>query len=123
MGQLSQIVAVVDDDAAVRHALKFALEFEGLTVRLRDSARVLLEDADLAGYGCLVIDFRMPDMDGLELVDALRARGVHTPVVMITGRATNGLRERAGRAGIHVLLEKPLSDGSLSEAIRSALAL
>lgn len=122
MGQPSHIVAVVDDDAAVRHALKFALEFEGLSVRLHDSARALLNDADLAGYGCLVIDYRMPDMDGLQLVRALRQRGVRAPVIMITGRAYSGLREHAARAGIEVVLEKPLSNGALGEAIRMALA-
>jgi len=123
MGQRSRIVAVVDDDAAVRHALKFALESEGLNVRVHGGATALLADPELRRYGCLVIDYRMPDIDGLELVDTLRSRGVSTPVIIITGRANIGMRERAGRAGIETILEKPLSDGSLSTAILAALAL
>lgn len=121
MGMLSRVVAVVDDDAAVRHALKFALEFEGLKVRLHDSAQALLDDKDLDQYGCMVIDYRMPDVDGLELVEALRRRDIRAPIIMITGRANNSLRDRAGRAGIGTILEKPLSDGALSAAIHSAL--
>ncbi|MBV9835887.1 MAG: response regulator [Alphaproteobacteria bacterium] len=122
MGQLSRAVAIVDDDAAVRHALKFALESEGLNVRVHGRAPALLDDPELYRYGCLVIDYRMPDVDGLELVDALRRRGVSAPIIMITGRANAGMRERAGRAGIDTILEKPLSDSALSTAIHSALA-
>ena len=122
MAQSAGIVAVVDDDAAVRHALKFALEFEDLRVRLYDSAQALLADPELAGHGCLVIDYRMPEVDGLELVDALHERGLAIPVIIITGQATSDMRVRASRAGISRVLEKPLSDGALGDAIRSALA-
>lgn len=122
MAQSARTIAVVDDDAAVRHALKFALESEGLMVRLYDGAQALLADPELARHGCLVIDYRMPEIDGLELVETLIERGVAIPVIMITGRATNGMRVRASRIGITVVLEKPLSDDALAVAIRSALA-
>lgn len=122
MAQSVWSVAVVDDDAAVRHALKFALEFEGLRVFVYDSARALLTDPELTRHGCLVIDYRMPEIDGLELVEALQGRGLAIPVIMITGHATSGMRVRASRAGIAMVLEKPLSDGALGDAIRSALA-
>ena len=122
MAQLARTVAVVDDDAAVRHALKFALEFEGLLVRLYDGAQALLADPELAQYGCLVIDYRMPEIDGLELVEALQERRLTIPVIIITGRANNGMRVRAGQIGVTAVLEKPLSDNALADAIRSALA-
>lgn len=122
MPQSVRTVAVVDDDAAVRHALKFALEFEGLLVRLYDSAQALLVDPGLAHHGCLVIDYRMPDIDGLELVETLQERGLAIPVIMITGRANNGMRAKASRIGVVAVLEKPLSDNALADAIRSALA-
>lgn len=121
MGKQSQVVALVDDDAAVRHALKFALEVEGLEIRVHDSARALLADPDLRRYSCMVIDYRMPEMDGLELVEALRSQGIRAPVIIITGRANGGLRDRAGRAGIETILEKPIFNGRLSAAIHSAL--
>lgn len=122
MAQSVWTIGVVDDDAAVRHALKFALEFEGLRVSLYESARALLADPELTRHGCLVIDYRMPEVDGLELVEALHGRGLAIPVIMITGRASSDMRVRASRAGIATVLEKPLSDGALGDAIRSALA-
>jgi FixJ family two-component response regulator len=114
-------VLIVDDDAAVRSALKFALEVEGLTVRLYDGPQALLDDADMPPNGCLVVDYRMPVMDGLKLVDALRARNIDLPVILITARANQELRWRAARAGVRQVLEKPLSDSALVECIRSAL--
>lgn len=115
-------VLIVDDDAAVRSALKFALEVEGLVVRLYDGSTALLADRNLPKSGCLVVDYRMPGMDGLQLVEVLRARAVALPVILITGRTNKQLRRFAERLGISHVLEKPLSDGALVESIRSALA-
>ncbi len=120
MDRNSDVVLLVDDDAAVRGALKFALETDGLRVRLYDGPTALLGDID-ALHGCLVVDYRMPGMDGLELVEQLRAQGVHLPTIMITGRANKALHRQAANAGIRQVLEKPLSDGSLRDAIRSAI--
>lgn len=120
MTQDSDVVLIVDDDAAVRTALKFALELEGIEVRLYEGPAALLADPGHLRCRCLVIDYRMPVMDGLELVERLRAHGFNVPVIMITGRANKELHRRATRAGIHRLLEKPLADGALLDAIRSA---
>ena len=114
-------ILVVDDDFAVRRALKFALEMEGLDVKLYDGPRELLSDAALPVNGCLVVDYNMPLMNGIELVDALHRRSVDLPVILIAGRVNNELRSRAARAGIRRVLEKPLSDGALMDNIRSAL--
>jgi FixJ family two-component response regulator len=116
------VICVVDDDAAVRNALKFALEVEGLDVRVFDGAVGLLNEASILPCGCLVVDYRMPVMDGLELIGVLRSRGIDAPVILITGRANKELRARAQKLGIHCLLEKPLPDDALLDAIRSALA-
>ena len=70
------VVCVVDDDAAVRNALKFFLEVEGFCVRLYASSDAVLTDPDLPLRGCLVIDYRMPGIDGIELVERLRERQV-----------------------------------------------
>jgi two-component system response regulator FixJ len=115
-------VLIVDDDAAVRSALKFSLELEGLDVRVYDGPRALLAETSLPARGCLVIDYRMPLMDGLQLIELLRERHVDLPVIMITGRASAELRRRAARSGVRQVLEKPLSDGALVEGIRSILA-
>lgn len=111
-------VLVVDDDAAVRNALKFVLEIEGFQVRLYAGAQALLDDDDLPVLGCLVVDFRMPGMDGLELIERLRADRVALPVILICSRFSDGLKTRAMQAGVSTVLEKPLSDSALIECIR-----
>ena len=115
-------VLIVDDDAAVRSALKFALEVEGFSVRLYSGPEALLAEMDLPCCGCLVVDYRMPVMDGLQLIDALRERHVAMPAILIAGRANEGLRRLAARSGVSEVLEKPLSDGALVDGIRRAFA-
>ena len=115
-------VLVVEDDAAVRHSLKFALELEGLDVRLYAGGEDVLADQDLPADGCLVVDYDMPRMNGLELVKRLRGRHVELPAILITAKASTEIRERATRAGFRQVLEKPLEDGSLVDSIRGALA-
>ncbi len=113
---------VVDDDAAVRRSLRFALELEGYEVRLYEDAADLLGEAGLPGAGCLVVDHHMPDMDGVTLVIRLRERRVGLPAILITGRITEELRRRAARAGFRQVVEKPFDDGSLLAGIQAALA-
>jgi FixJ family two-component response regulator len=115
------VVCVVEDDTAVLNALKFSLEVEGLTVRAYDRAVALLGDPELPSCRCLVVDDRLPTIDGLELAEALKARGIKAPVIMITGRATRELRVRAGKLGIRCVIEKPLPDGELLNAIQVAI--
>jgi FixJ family two-component response regulator len=116
-----EIVLVVDDDAAVRAALKFALEVEGFTVRLYDGPFAVLADHGLPDNGCLVVDYRMPQVDGLELVKRLRARQVGLPAILISGQVDEPLRRRAAQCGVALVLEKPLLDTALVEGIRAAL--
>lgn len=116
-------VLVVDDDEAVRDSLKFVLELEGLDVRLYEGGARLLGEAKLPEAGCLVVDYHMPGMDGVELVSHLRRREVELPVILITGRCTKGLRARAAHAGIRQVVEKPFEDGALLDGIRDALSI
>jgi CheY-like chemotaxis protein len=69
----------------------------------------------------MVIDFRMPCIDGLELVKRLRDRHVDLPAILISARVNDQLRGRASQGGISFVLEKPLSDEALVESIRLAL--
>jgi FixJ family two-component response regulator len=114
-------VLVVDDDAAVRNSLKFALELEGLTVRAYADGDALLADSALPAKGCLVVDYYMPAMNGLDLVTCLRRRHVDLPAILITAKATDSMRRSAERAGIRRVLEKPLDDSSLFDSIRGVL--
>jgi two-component system response regulator FixJ len=121
MSQKSGTVLIVDDDAAVRSSLKFSLELEGLDVRVYEGSAAFLADPDLPLSSCLVVDYRMPEMDGMELVESLRARHNALPAILITGRATKALRLRAEKAGVQHVLEKPLAGGALAASIRAAL--
>lgn len=122
MSSFLDVVCIVEDDAAVRNALKFALEADGLKVQVFDGAVSFLNERHLPPFGCLVVDYRMPVMDGLELTAVLRERGVTVPTIMITGRSNKELWARAAKLGIYTVLEKPLSDRSLADTIKSALA-
>lgn len=122
MPAVKETVIVVDDDAAVRAALKFALEVEGFDVLLYDGARAVLAADSLPERGCLVVDYRMPAIDGIELIVELRRRNVVLPAILISARVTNGLRDLARGSGLTRVLEKPLSDSALVENIRDALA-
>jgi FixJ family two-component response regulator len=119
---MPETVVVVDDDAAVRAALKFALEVEGFNVQLYDGSQAVLTAANLPKRGCLVIDYRMPTIDGIELVAELRRRNVTLPAILISARVTRALRDLAARSGLTCVLEKPLTDAALVENIRGALA-
>jgi len=114
-------VIVVDDDAAVRQSLKFSLELEGMNVRLYESGDELLSDPDLPSNGCLVVDYYMPTMNGVELMDQLHRRLVKLPAILITSRATDDMRKRAARSGFSQVIEKPLEDSTLLDSIRGAL--
>lgn len=121
MSPVSEIVLVVDDDAAVRAALKFVLEVEGFRVRLYDSPEAMLDDPDLPKRACLVVDYHMPGMDGIELVARLRERQVTLPAILISARVNRQLHLLAERSGLAGVLEKPFSDAILVDSIRSAL--
>lgn len=115
-------VLVVDDDAAVRAALKFVLEIEGFRVRLYDGPEAVLAAADLPRRGCFVIDYLMPRLDGIQLVEALRRRDVTLPAILITTQVSQQLCRLAERSGLRCVLEKPLSDATLVENIRGAMS-
>lgn len=115
-----RVVVVVDDDFAVTSSLKFSLEIEGFEVQTYQSGRELLAADALPPSGCLVIDFSMPDMDGLELVKRLRHDRCSLPAILVTSHPNAALRQRASAAGVN-LVEKPLLSNALVEAINTAL--
>ena len=82
------VVLVIDDDPAVCSSLKFSLEVEGFKVRIYPGAYELLNEAELPPKSCLLIDYHMPVMNGLELLARLRDRGISIPAMVITSAAS-----------------------------------
>jgi two-component system response regulator FixJ len=116
----SHIILVIDDDYAVRNSLKFTLEVEGFKVRASSDAQELLNEDSLPPSSCLVTDYYMPAMNGLELVAELRDRHMSIPTILITTLPSQDLRNRAKAAGIQIV-EKPLLGSCLLDSIRKAL--
>ena len=110
------VVAVVDDDPAVRSSLKFSLELEGFSVCIYGSASELLETG-LNDADCLVIDQRMPAISGMELIAKLRAQNISTPAVLIVSQPNAAVSDRAARIGIPIV-EKPFFGNVLVDKIR-----
>ena len=114
------MVGIVDDDPAVRNSLKFSLELEGFAVGVYESGAELLRDGDLSRFHCLVIDQNLPRMNGLELIEKLRALKVSVPVILITSDPPKALSARAARAGVPIV-EKPLLGNTLLDKILEAI--
>ena len=112
-------IFVIDDDPAILASLKFALEIEGYAVHTYSSPKALIADATRKTWGCLVIDYNLPDGNGLQLLDELRRRGVNMPAILITTNPGPHLRVRAAAASVSIV-EKPLIGNTLVDAIRTA---
>ncbi|WP_018266380.1 response regulator FixJ [Methylosinus sp. LW4] len=115
-------VHVIDDDAAVRDALRLLLRTEGHEVTTHGSAVDFLAGVDRAATGCIVTDVRMPEMTGIELLLKVKNMGLSLPVVVISAHADVPLAVQAMKEGALDLLEKPFTDESLLSAVRQALA-
>ncbi len=116
-------IHLVDDDAAFRRSMVFLLESMGWPVQAHASAADYL-DAGLPALeqtGCLLLDVRMPGMSGLELQQALIARGCRLPIVFITGHGDVELAVQAMKHGAFDFLEKPFKDQRLLDVVSAAL--
>mgnify|MGYP006332611247 CR=1 FL=1 len=118
--QEKNTVVVVDDDPAVCSSLEFSLGVEGFNVQTYASGPELLKAERMPAHGCVIIDYFLPGMNGLELAIALRARKVSLPIILITTHPNRALRQSAAAEGIEII-EKPLLGNSLSESIRAAV--
>ncbi len=119
---LKPIVYVVDDDLSIRESISSLLRAEGMQVEVFDSPLAFLAKDDLNELGCLVLDVRMPGLDGLELQSRLVAKGLKIPIVFITGHGDVPMAVRAMKGGAVDFLNKPFDSADLLAAISSALA-
>jgi RNA polymerase sigma factor (sigma-70 family) len=115
-------VFIVDDDVSVRTALSRLVASAGHTVRAFSSAREFLDSQCYMNPGCLVLDVRLPDLDGIELHERLQAAGTAVPVIFMTGFGDIPTTVRAIKSGAVDFLPKPVADDTLLRAIDAALA-
>src|ERR1700682_6002519 len=115
------VVYVVDDDTDVLGSLRFLLETEGFDVRTFRSGAALLNGIATREVDCLVIDYKMPAMSGIDLANRLRNRNIDAPIILITGYPDDNILEKASAAGIHHVLLKPHLEESLATQIRGAI--
>jgi len=116
-------VFLVDDDHAVRDALELLLDAASFKTASFENARAFLDAYTHNQAGCLVLDIRMPDMSGMELQDALAARGISLPIIFLTGHGNVPMSARAFRSGAIDFMEKPFDESTLLERIREAIQL
>ena len=115
------LVYLVDDEFAVRDSLTLLIESTGQAVRSFASAEAFLNNYDPKKSGCLLLDVRMPSMNGLELQDELLRREISIPIIFISGHAGIPESAKAFRAGAVDFLEKPFDNALLLERIEEAI--
>lgn len=113
MSSDAKLVHVVDDDEAVRRSVGFILKTSGFRVLSYDSGVNLLKNAGRLEEGCVLLDIRMPGMDGLDVQQALQERGVGLPVIIMTGHGDVGLAVKAMKCGAVDFIEKPFEKDTL----------
>jgi two-component system response regulator FixJ len=116
-----KLVYVVDDDADVRESMRALLTSAGFQVHAFDSAKSFL-GTSLSQSGCVITDVRMPDIDGLELLNEMRKQRVTLPVIVVTGFGDIPLAVRAMKAGAFEFLEKPVDPTGIADCVERALA-
>ena len=117
-----RIVHLVDDDEAIRRSAGFMLKRSGYQVEAYSSGVELLKEAKELSRGCILLDVRMPEMDGLQVQQALRERGIGYPVIVMTGHGDVGVAVQAMKAGAVDFVEKPFEKAVLLSAIEEGFS-
>ncbi len=115
------LVHLVDDDEAIRKSVGFMLKTSGFRVKSYESGMDLLKSAGELEAGCILLDIRMPGMDGLEVQSTLRGRGIGLPVIIMTGLGDVTLAVQAMKAGAIDFIEKPFEKAVLLSAIEHGI--
>lgn len=115
-----KLVHVVDDEESIRRSVGFMLKTSGYQVETWTSGQAFLKEVRHAAQGCILLDIRMPEVDGLEVQSALAERGVTMPVVIMTGHGDISIAIRAMKAGAVDFLEKPFEKAALISAIEES---
>lgn len=116
-------VFLVDDDEAIRHSASFMLRHAGFLVKTYPDGMSFLDEISDSQNGCILLDVRMPGMDGLAVQSALNHRGINMPVIILTGHGDVPVAVEAMKGGAIEFLEKPYEKQALVGAIENAFTL
>lgn len=116
-------IHIVDDDASIRRSLQQLLHSAGFESAVYESGLGFLEAASSLEDGCLLLDLRMPGIDGLEVQALLNRLGCRLPIVVMTGHGDVATAVQAMKAGAIDFIEKPCDDERLLGAIKQALTI
>lgn len=120
--QPTPVIYIIDDDEAVLQSLVALMESRGYACRSYTRAADFLAEFDGQQHGCIVTDWRMPDVTGMQLLDELKARDMPLPVIVLTAFADVPMAVNAMRTGAVTVLQKPCPDADLFAAVQQALA-
>ncbi len=112
---------IIDDDRMARESLKWLIESTGLPVQVFDHGLEFLEQVNTSMSGCVLLDVRMPDINGMELLTKLKQHDIILPVIIVTGHADVAMAVRAMKAGAFDFIEKPYNDALMLERVQSAI--
>jgi len=122
LGHHHYSVLVVDDDVSVLDCYKKLLSRAGYrTMTESDPRRVLMSGRDMDDVDLLLIDYKMPEMDGLTLLAELRRREIRARCILVSAFLNDGVRQQAKHLGVDHILEKPVDVGSLRDALAELL--
>jgi len=119
--QHEPMVHIVDDDDAIRNALSLLMQTENIPYQTYASAEEFLDQHAQLKLGCLLLDVRMPGMNGLELLDLLNKQNISIPVIFITGHGDISMAVRAMKAGATDFIEKPFDNERLLGLVSKCL--
>jgi two-component system response regulator FixJ len=121
MSDKCRTICVVDDEPSVCKALSRLIKLSGFNVKSYGSAQELLDDKQLGSIDLLLLDIKMPVMDGFALQDHLSAAGFHIPIVFMTAHEVDKIRAKVMERGAVAFLQKPFEEQDLLEAITNGL--
>lgn len=119
--QKRELILVIDDEPSVADALKMILEDHGFGVVVAPTGREGIERACRAGFSVTITDLRLPDIDGLDVIGAIRERGAGGSIILITAYGTPDIFARARDRGAIGVIPKPFSPSDIIQLITDAL--
>lgn len=111
------VVATVDDDRRVRESIHSVLESAGYDAAMFECAEAFLESGMLPLLGCVILDVRLPGLDGVALQQRIRQHEPHMPVIFVTAHDDDDIRERALRGGAAAFMVKPFDAAALLDMV------